>query len=121
MAIRIDSSCLDAIDFIMQNKLISNNELKILLRDLCASVKDRNWLQDYYKNQMDLISDGIVNLNVDIINTLSLKNEPEYLIRNASYYYNNYQPDEAYRLSRQVKNIYLFIYIFVITFIIYCF
>ena len=94
-AIRIDASCVEALEHIVKNSMLSSKDRANLYYNSISLNDDKIWLDEYYRFML-LGTSPENNAALDISTTPS----PVLLIRKAEFLFEHQQPEEAYRLSR---------------------
>lgn len=102
-AIRIDVACIEAVEYIGINGMMSSKEKILLFHKAIAICEGREWLEGYYRFM--LLNESPENVDdVGSNNTTeNIENHMKsaiWLARSAEYKYDQHFSEEAYRLSR---------------------
>ena len=99
IAIKIDPACVEVVDYITVNGMLSKADKRSLFYDVEKLVADREWLENYFRFQL------LEDVEASGISTSSSTSEPVpsamMLVRRAGHFFEMQAPMDAYRLARQ--------------------
>ena len=100
IAIRIDPACIEVVDYIAVNGLLSKNEKSNLFYEVLNLTRGQEWLEGYYRFQL---VDSATGEGEDL--STNAASEPVssamMLVRRAEHFFEQQCPTDAYRLARQ--------------------
>lgn len=108
MAIRIDPACIDVVDYITLNGLLSKADKASLFYDVLNLSAGQDWLEGYYRFQLlddislsDFGDDSCVASSTEIGSGIESSPSAVTLVRRAEYLFDMQCSTDAYRLARQ--------------------
>ena len=118
-AIDIDVACVESIDYMIQNSLLSRQDISALLNRKLNFGGEKSWLRAFHQYLLadSAESDSMLRMalwecpsestgpNAASNLPSSFPSSTTWLVQNAEYLYDNYQSEEAYRLSRQAYSL----------------
>ena len=103
-AIRIDAACIEAVEYIGINGMMSSKEKILLFHKAISLSQGREWLEGYYRFMLlNESPENVDDVNTDSDSNDNIENHMKsaiWLARSAEYKYDQHFSEEAYRLSR---------------------